>query len=134
VSGANWGAVCCPGLDGRFPHTAVLLQGGEAAAALLSQLDQEPGGEDDYVWNIKVRRCSSARLTIPNICHICSAGGVIQRQLWTRYDSADKEKQSGLPCKAPPVRSCYAFAACVVLCFCGHMRGVHVPPVQHLDA
>lgn len=59
-----------PGLDGSFPHTAVLLQGGEAAAALLSQLDLEPGGEDDYVWNIKVRRCSSARLTIPNTPHL----------------------------------------------------------------
>jgi len=133
VSGANWGAVCCPGLDGRFPHTAVLLQGGEAAAALLSQLDQEPGGEDDYVWNIKVRRCLFASLTIPNMPHL-QCRRCNPRQLWTRYDSADKEKQSGLPCEAPPVRSCYAFAACVVLCFCGHMRGVHVPPTRHLDA
>jgi hypothetical protein len=33
-----------------------LLQGGEEAAALLSQLDASEGGEIEMNWNIKVRR------------------------------------------------------------------------------
>jgi hypothetical protein len=41
--------------SGRQYRDHALLQGGEEAAALLSQLDATEGGEMEMNWNIKVR-------------------------------------------------------------------------------
>lgn len=48
----------------RVRNASCLLQGGEEAAALLSQLEAEPAGDLEYTWNIKVRHafCGVAKV------------------------------------------------------------------------